>query len=79
MTSMVIESDAVAPFHVHSRMPPVRDMGSEIPRGAAWSSEIASRRFDFPEPLGPISTFRGFSGRSIPSGPKDNNPESLRV
>jgi hypothetical protein len=35
MTSMVIESDASAPFHVHSRTPPVREIGSETLRGAA--------------------------------------------
>ena len=35
LTSKVIESDAADPFHAHSRTPPVREIGSEMPRGAA--------------------------------------------
>jgi len=36
---------------------------------AARNIPIAARRFDFPDPFGPISTFRGPSSRSVSSGP----------
>ena len=40
-------------------------------RGAAHSIPIAAMRFDFPDPFGPISTFRGPSSRPVWSEPKD--------
>ena len=79
MASKAIESGASGPFHSHSRTPPMREIGSEIPRGAAWNSEIASRKFDFPEPFGPIRTVSGSIGKSIPAGPKDRRPENFSL
>ena len=79
MASRAIESGASSPFHNHSRTPPIPEIGSDIPRGAAWNSEIASSKFDFPEPFGPIRTFNGLIGKSIPAGPKDKRPENFSL
>ena len=79
MASKSIECGVSAPFHSHSRMPPVREIGSEMPRGAAWSNEIASSKFDFPEPFGPIRTVSGSIGKSTPAGPKDRRPENFSL
>ena len=79
MTSNAIECGIVGPFHSHSRTPPIREIGSEIPRGAAWNSEIASNKFDLPEPFGPIRTFSGSIGKSIPAGPKDRSPDNFSL
>ena len=79
MASREIECSVSGPFHSHSRRPPVREMGSETPRGAAWSNEIASSKFDFPEPFGPIRTVSGSIGKSMPAGPKDRRPENFNL
>jgi hypothetical protein len=44
---------------------------------AARSISIASRRFDFPDAFGPISTFSGASSIASESGRNDNNPVGL--
>lgn len=73
--AMLIECGAPDPFHSHSLTPPRREIGSEIPRGAAPSNAVASRKFDFPDPFGPMRTFCGSIGRSIPFGPKERSPD----
>lgn len=65
------------PFHSHSLMPPLLMMGSASCLGAARSRASTSRRLDLPDPLGPIRTFSGSSGRSMPRGPKDRSPETF--
>ena len=44
------------------------------PPAAVRSKPNTCSRFDFPEPFGPMSTFSGSRGRSMPSGPKDSSP-----
>ena len=38
---------------------------------------MASIRFDFPDPLGPMMTFSGVSGIASASGGKERNPDNL--
>ena len=47
--------------------------------GAARSRAIASSKLDFPDPLGPMSTFRGAMGRSTPLGPNDSRPDTFSL
>ena len=46
---------------------------------AALSKAMASSKFDFPDPLGPMSTFSGSMGRSTPSGPNDSMPDTFSL
>ena len=77
--SRVKDSSASGPFQSHSRTPPIREIGSEMSRGAACSKAMASRKFDLPEPFGPMRTFKGSIGRSTPLGPKDRRPETFNL
>ena len=58
-------------------MPPLATMGAVRSLGVACNRPIASMKFDFPEPLGPIRTFSGSSSNSSVSGPKESRLVSL--
>ena len=42
--------------------------------GTARNNEITSNKFDFPDPFGPINTFRACRGIASLSGANDNIP-----
>src|SRR5262245_53487978 len=64
---------SACPFQSHSRTPPPRLRNEARPssRGSDFNSAKTSRKFDLPEPFGPMSTFRGPRDISSVSGPKD--------
>jgi hypothetical protein len=69
------DSEATAlvfPFHSQSRTPPTSLTGADKSFGAACSRLIASRKLDFPDPFGPISTFSWASGSDSVSGPNES-------
>jgi hypothetical protein len=67
-----MEGTVSLPFHIHSPIPPLVRTGSQRSLGAACNKLIASIRFDFPDPFGPINTFRDFNSSSGVSGPNDS-------
>ena len=40
---------------------------------------MTSRKFDLPEPFGPMRTFNGSIGRSTPWGPNERSPATFRL
>ncbi len=65
-----------SPFQSHSWTPPPSRIAAANAVGAVRKSSIASMRFDFPEPFGPITTFNG--ARSIRSDPGANERNPSR-
>src|SRR5271157_3388693 len=76
IASITAGSFGFSPFQSHSWTPPPSRIAAANAVGAACSSSIASIRFDFPEPFGPITTFNG--ARSIRSDPGANERNPSR-